>query len=332
MTYLLTGSSGFIGNELLKVLVARGESVHILVRQPSKISLREHPLVRVFPGDVTDKESVSVAMAGCSRVFHLAAIAKAWSKDPGLFEKTNVEGTRNVLESALYHRVEKVVFTSSAGTISPSDHLSDSCEKSAGDREFLTGYALTKAMAEEVCREYAARGLQVVIVNPSRVYGPGKLTESNAVTRIIDLVSRGKWRFIPGNGRSFGNYVYISDVVQGHLLAMERGLSGEMYILGGENLTFSGMFELIKSESGTRQNLYKIPAFLLLIVAQGMVLASKLSGKAPVITPEWIKNYLRHHRLSSEKAEKVLGYQTTPFREGVRKTLIWLTNENTDEQ
>ncbi len=332
MTYFLTGSSGFIGNELLKTLVAQGETVHVLVRQPAKFFLGEHPRVRVFAGDVTDKESVLRAMEGCSRVFHLAAIAKAWSKDPGLFKKTNVDGTRHVLECALHHKVEKVVFTSSAGTISPTDHLSDAGEHLNGSLEFLTGYAQTKAMAEEVCREYAARGLHVVIVNPSRVYGPGLLTESNAVTRIIDLVGKGKWRFIPGNGKSFGNYVYIGDVVQGHQLAMEKGLSGEMYILGGENLTFSELFELIKRESGARQKLFKIPAFLLLIVSQGMVLASKLSGKAPMITPEWIRNYLRHHRLSSEKAVKSMGYQITPFEEGARKTLTWLKKENADVQ
>lgn len=331
MTCFLTGSTGFIGNALLKALVSRGDTVHILVRRRLKTDLQEHPLVRVFTGDVTDIASICRAMEGCTRVFHLAAMAKAWSKDPGLLEKTNVDGTANVLDCALRQQVERVVFTSSAGTIPPSDQLSDCDENSVQNLEPLTGYALTKARAEKICREYAARGLHVVIVNPSRVYGPGLLTESNAVTRIIDLVGKGKWRIIPGDGTSYGNYVFIDDVVQGHLLAMEKGLSGERYILGGDNLTFSEMFNLIKKVSGSGKKIFRIPAGLLLSVAHLMVLASRISGTSPVITPEWVRNYLRHHRISSEKAQKMLGYQVTPFETGVYQTVKWLENGKGNE-
>jgi NAD+-dependent farnesol dehydrogenase len=220
MKYFITGGTGFIGHELAKTLIKQGHQIHLLVRRPEKAASLGKENVTLFRGDVTDFESVNNAIKGCSAVFHMAALAKVWSKNPELSYLTNVMGTRNVLEAAISNKVEKIVFTSSAGTLRTSDVDKDVDEQSEKPSIYLTEYEKTKSQAEEMCFEYVKKGLNVVIVNPSRVYGPGVMSESNSVTRIISLYQKGKWHILPGDGDSYGNYVFIDDVVSGHLLAM----------------------------------------------------------------------------------------------------------------
>jgi NAD+-dependent farnesol dehydrogenase len=328
MKIFLTGSTGFIGKALAEHLGDEGHTLHLLVRSSSKAASLNIPGVQIFEGDITDAHSVRRAMQGCTHVFHLAAYAKPVAKDSHVFHEVNVEGTRNVLEAAQKEGVTRVVFTSSAGTFGATGPDHDASEQSQRPRKLYTDYAITKKQAEDLCNEYRSKGLDIVIVYPSRVYGPGLLSESNAVTKILRMYKRGRWRIIPGNGKTIGNYVFVEDVARGHLLAMNKGRKGEDYILGGENASFIDFFNAMKHASGKNRLLARIPYPLLWLAAAFMMGFGLLIRRPAIITPGWVKRYLQHRRLSSRKAIDELGYRITPLSEGFAKTLEWTHKRN----
>jgi len=185
-------------------------------------------------------------------------------------------------------------------------------------------YEETKAEAEELVRSYNREGLETVIVNPPRVYGPGPVNESNALTKMMKLYSRGRWRILPGDGSCVGSYVLVDDVVSGIILAAKQGRPGERYALGGENLTFHQFFSTLAEVTGKRRLLIPFPVWLMAAIARVMEWQAPLTGWPPLLTAAWVKKYLNHWSLSSEKAERELGYRITPFREGAVLTLEWL--------
>ncbi len=327
MKFLITGSTGFIGGALVKRLAKEGHTLHLLVRSTAKAAELNLPGVRIFEGDVTDAASVRRAIRGCTHVFHLAAYAKPVADDSGVFYDVNVTGTRNILEAAIVAGIQRVVFTSTAGTFGVTGPEEDADEKSPRPQHFDTLYAQTKKQAEDLCKDYRSRGLDVVIVYPSRVYGPGRMSESNAVTKILRLFDKGRWRIIPGNGQTLGNYVYVDDVVEGHILAMFKGTEGGDYILGGENVSFNDFFDLMKQVSGKRRVLVRIPYPLLWVAAFLMNIFGKLFRTSSPITPGWVKRYLQHRRMSSDKAVDELGYRITPPHEGFSRTLDWIRQQ-----
>ncbi|MDQ3072285.1 MAG: NAD-dependent epimerase/dehydratase family protein, partial [Bacteroidota bacterium] len=211
MKVMVTGATGYVGGRLALQLASDGHEVNTVIRSKNKAGILTHPLIRLFEGDILNKESLASAAKGCEAIYHLAAYAQVWSKDPDTYRKINVGGCENVLEAARAAGVKRVIFTSTAGVFGPSDGQ-DVIEDSIRSIPFLTDYESTKAEAENKCREYALRDLEVVIVNPTRVYGPGQLSDSNAVTKLIKLYKAGKWRFMPGDGSSIDNYVFIDDV------------------------------------------------------------------------------------------------------------------------
>ena len=323
MNILITGATGFIGTSLALKLAEKGHCVHALYRSEEKARAIAHPNVSLFKGDITDYHSVENAVRSCEVIFHLAAYARAWAKDVATFSRINVKGTANVLDAAQKEGVRKIVFTSTAGVLGPSNGELVT-EETQRKTEFFNEYELTKALAEEKVLEYIHKGLEIVIVNPTRVYGPGILSGSNGVTKMIKLYSEGKFRWIPGNGESIGNYVYVDDVVEGHILALEKGRSGERYILGGCNVSFNGFFELLAKVSGQKLRMMKLSLPIMLGIAYLYSLRTKALGIPPLITSAWVKRYLYNWEISSVKALKQLNYQKTPLDEGFRKTLHWL--------
>ena len=326
--YFVTGATGLIGLTLTSKLAGSGCLLNLLVRLPEKAAFRASGHVSLFKGDVTDFESVEKAMKGCTHVFHLAACAKPFSGDHGIFDRTNVEGTRNVLEAALKHNVRRVVYTSTAGIFDITGPDNEATETSAQPDVIYTDYIRTKRAADRLCAEYSARGLDIITVYPTRVFGPGPVNESNGVVKILNLYRKGKWRIIPGNGKTYGNYVFVEDVAFGLVQAMEKGKSGEKYILGGENLTFDDLFRTIAGVTRKNYRLVHLPYPVLWTASSLMVLFSGLFHKKTLISPGWVKRYLEHRRLSSQKAVVELDYRITPVREGLKKTLDWLTMED----
>lgn len=324
MKIFITGATGYIGNNLAKRLAAEGHTIHALCRSSRKSSLLDHGNIKLFTGDITDPLSIKNAMQGCEHVYHLAAYARVWAKDPSVYYKFNVEGTRNILDAAKELGLHDIVVTSTAGVLGPSgDRPVKEDDIRIGN--ILNEYEETKTLSEALCRDYAARyGMRIVMVNPPRVYGPGVESESNALTRMIKLYIQGKWRILPGDGKRLGSYVYIDDVVNGHILAMEKGRPGERYTLSGVNTSYSVFFDTIAKVAGKKNMLFPMPVWLMVIAGYGLMGYSKLTGKAPLITPKWIRKYLYDWSLSCEKAQQELGYTYRSLEEGLQQTIEWI--------
>jgi nucleoside-diphosphate-sugar epimerase len=328
MRVFMTGASGFIGSKLAFRLAEENHRLTVLMRDPSKAEEFASAGMTVIYGDLSDRAKLKAAMKDCDWVFHLAAFTRPVSSDPGLPHKINVEGTRNVLEAAKEQSVKKVIITSTAGTMGHSPDGQPVDETVRSDPEHNTEYERTKAFSEKLALDYSTYNLEIVVVNPTRVYGPGKMTVSNSLTKIIRLYGRGLWRIIPGDGESTGNYVFIDDVVRGHMLAAVHGSGGERYILGGENIKYNDLFNILGDLYGRKRTLFKIKEPSLKRIVKTVGLYSKLTGTPAVISSEWIDKYLRNWIVSSNKAETFLNYKITPFREGAAKTIQWLRSNN----
>jgi farnesol dehydrogenase len=327
MTYLVTGATGYIGEQLTQRLIQEGHTVHALYRSETKAVGLQQKGAFLFKGDLLDRSSLDAAAKGCDAIFHVAAFAKPWDKDPQTFYRYNVEGSKNVFDAAQKAGTRKVVFTSTAGVISPSDGK-PSDETTPRKLDYFTDYERSKAQAEALCAQYIRAGMEIVTVNPTRVYGPGLLSDSNGVTRMVKLYLEGKFRLLPGNGKSVGNYVFVEDVIDGHLRAMQRGSNGERYILGGDNLSFLDFFDRLARLTGREMRMIKVPIPLMNFVAKMMEIRANLTGAPPLLTPPWVKKYLYNWELSSQKAQQELGYQPTPVEHGLEKTVRWILNEN----
>ena len=323
MKILVTGATGYVGQRLVSKLLDMGHIVHVLCRQKPDGALPDHERLAVFGGDLLKSASIESAMAGCDQVYHVAAYARAWAKDPQTYFKINVQGTVNVLEAAIKSGVKKVVYTSTGATFGTSNG-SPMSEDAVRMFDFFTEYESSKFMAEEKVQHYVRRGLNVSIVHPVRVYGPGLWTESNIISMMIKSYVEGNWHVIPGNGQALGCFSYIDDVVKGHILAMEKGRPGEKYILGGANLNFNQFFDLLKRLTDKHFLLIHIPLPLLMLFGWKEEFFSKWFGKEPLITRKWINKYRYNLDCSCEKAVKELGYTVTPFEEGIRNTLLWI--------
>jgi farnesol dehydrogenase len=275
-------------------------------------------------GDLDAVNVIEAAARGCDTVFHMAAFAKPWSKDKSLPYRVNVTGTENVLRAAARAGVRRFVFTSSAAVIGPSPGVNPIDEDFPRTVPFFNEYEENKAVAEGIVRSFNRDGMECVIVNPPRVYGPGPVNESNAVTKMIRLYALGKWRIIPGDGTCVGNYVLVDDVVRGHILAAQKGKAGHRYILGGENLTFDRFFEVLAELTGRHRRMVRLPVGLMMAGAKLMEWQASVTGIPPMITAPWVKKYLNHWSLSNRNAMEDLGYNPASFKEGAGITLRWL--------
>ena len=326
MKAFVTGANGFIGTNLAGKLAQDGHQVTVLVRKMSIASEFAGKGMQVVNGDIFDKEKLRAGIEGCDWVFHLAAYARPTSIDNNTPYRTNVEGTINILDISEECRVKKVVLTSTAGTMGFSKNGLPVSEETNKEPVYQTEYERTKALTERLAVERSAV-MNVTVVNPSRVFGPGKLTTSNSVTRIIKLYGAGLWRIIPGDGTAMGNYSYISDVVNGHILAAMYGKSGERYILGGENLTFTELFDSLGKAWGRERRMFRIGRHGLKRITHLSGIIAGAVGKPALISDKWIDKYLMDSILSSNKARIDLSYNITPFAEALQTTVDWLKSD-----
>ena len=322
----ITGSTGFIGQKLTHTLAEQGNTVVALVRSKGKAATLNHSNIETVQGDLFDLDALHKGMEGCDEVYHLAAFASVWAKDD-TFKRVNIDGTTNILDVAKNQGVGKVVVTSTAGVIGPAIDGPVN-EETPRKVDFFTDYESTKHESEEQMRERAGNGQHIVIVNPTRVYGPGPLNVSNSVTKLVKQYIDGKWKFMPGDGMSTGNYVFVEDVIQGHIKAMEKGRSGQRYLLGGEDATYHELFDLIAETGGKKYKLYKMPLGVMLTFGKLQLFLAENFGKQPMITPGWVRKYLYKWSVSSQKAQEELGYQITPLKQGIEQTVDWLRTEN----
>jgi len=328
--YLVTGATGFIGDKLVRSLAREGHQVRALSRRPLPPS-GFPPHVTVVHGNLEDPASLATAMQDCDGIFHLAGYAKNWARHRQVFRDINVGGLANVLHAARETGVPRVVWTSTVMTFGPTPP-GQVCDETydRADRPSYTDYERSKIEAEVLAREHVDAGQDIVICNPTRVFGPGLLTEGNSLTRLIDDYDQGKTPVVLNRGRNVGNFVLVDDVVLGHQLAMQHGQSGERYILGGENMTMAAFFDLVDEFSGKEH--FRLPgrptgAFIFAYIQLWKAL---LLGGYPLITTPWIRTFLSEWAYSSGKAERELGYRPTPLREAIDLTYNWLLKQRGD--
>lgn len=322
---LVTGASGFIGRKLCFTLAEMGYEVVALCRNINHPFLIQHRNIQFVKGDVLEIESLSSAMKGCYQVYHTAAMAKMWCKNEQDFYDVNVLGTRNVLECALKLDVEKVVHTSTCGVWGPTLNfpISENDPRAVG---FPISYERTKYLAELEVKAFVKKGLEVVIVNPSRVYGDGPITDSNTVSKMVTGYINGTWHFIPGDGEAIANYAFVDDVVNGHISAMQNGRNGERYILGGEDVSFNGFFNTLKEITGKKRKLYKIPVNIIKAYSLLEFMKTKLFNLTPFFLPEFADRLKCNQQYCSSKAISELNYSITPFVSGISKTINYFKN------
>src|SRR5688572_29229403 len=208
MKILITGATGYIGNKLALEAVARGYSVHILVRDPQSKFIPSNPGIIVHKGDVTNKETVFAAMEGCVYVMHAAGITSLREKDNSIFYKVNVEGTRNMLDTALALGIKKFVFTSTGGVLGPSGKYPLS-ENDPRIIAFENDYEISKHWAEELVKEYCRKGLFAIIVAASRVYGPGHECNGNTMSVLLKNILSMRLAFVPSCDNVVANYAFV---------------------------------------------------------------------------------------------------------------------------
>ncbi len=327
MKILVTGATGYFGHMLALTLAKKGNIVHALVRNPQSPLLPQHENIIAFKGDITDKNSIRPAIKDCKEVYHSAALVKLYSKDPSAFFKINVEGTHNVLSVSLEEGIKKLVFTSSGGVMGASlkEPLT---EKDPRITAFDNDYELTKYIGENIIKEYSAKGLFAVTVYLTKIFGPGIETHPFSINTMIKKFIRNKISFYPSPDHYISNYVFIEDAVNGHILAMEKGLGNERYIIGGENRSFKDFFRVLREQAGMKGKLFPLSKLLISSLGLWNILQAKLSGKEPFVTSKSINHIYCNKALSSEKAIRQLGYKITPFEEAIRKTIFFLEQKS----
>jgi nucleoside-diphosphate-sugar epimerase len=320
---LVTGATGFVGRQLCLALANKGYAVKALCRDTSHPYLIKHENIAPIQGDILYPDSLKKAMEGCTQVYHTAALAKMWCRNPDAFYDTNVTGTRNVLHAANNTNVQRVVYTSTCGVWGPTLNfpLTEDEPRIAG---FPIAYERTKYLAELEVQQFVNKGLNVVTVNPSRVFGEGPVTDSNTVSKMVSGYLKGKWRVIPGDGGQVSNYAYLPDVVAGHIAAMEKGAAGNRYILGGEDISFNRFFDTVSTASGIKHTMLRVPQKMIKFYSQAEWLKTKLTGLPPFFLPEFADRLKFDQKYSSQKAATQLGYRITPFAEAMQNTINYL--------
>jgi nucleoside-diphosphate-sugar epimerase len=323
-TILVTGGTGFIGSYIVDALLQQGIRTRIFAAHPPKCE--DQPRAETVRGDIRDPEGVRSAMRGVRGVIHAAAAVSAWSSDPALFHDVNVTGTRNLLRAALGEGAGPFVHISSCSAITFSGGEVNDESAIIPRRTHLTEYGRSKALAEREVEQAAHRGLDTIIVYPTRVFGIGPLGDANAATKALSLYTRGAIKVLPGGGMAYANWGYVNDIAAGVLRALSHGRRGERYLLGGENIRLRDVLALAESILGARHRAMSIP------LGSGRFLAiveewrASITRTSPRITRTWYDAVFEDTRLSCVKARDQLGYTVTPLREALTQVLLWLSD------
>jgi dihydroflavonol-4-reductase len=317
MRVFLTGGSGFVGGALLEALRERGDDVVALARSDTAAAVLRDRGATVARGDILDEDSLVPAMEGCATVFHVAGINTLCPADPVALFQANVRGAETVVRAAARAGVPRVVHTSSAATIGEANGTIGQ-EDSPHRGWYLSAYERSKHEGE-IAAFAAARhtGVELVSVNPSSVQGPGR---SGGTGRFVLAYLNGRLKaFIDTNI----SLVDVRDCTTGHLLAAERGRSGERYLLNGVTLRSSEAFEIVSRLTGVDERPRYVPAPV--AKAAGLVVeaGSRMVGRRPVVCREMIRTILHGHRYDGSRAARELGFAYTPIGETLFRTVEW---------
>jgi dihydroflavonol-4-reductase len=305
-----------LGWHVARLLIERGHRVRALCRASSEI--REIDIERVT-GDLRDPESVTRAVAGCEMVFHVAADYRLWSRHPEELYRSNVDGTRNVLEAAARAGVERIVYTSTVGCIGMLQNSLGDEDTPVSIADMAGHYKRSKWLAEQVALEKARDGLPVVIVNPTAPVGDHDWKPTPTGKVILDFL-RDK---LPAYVDTGLNLVDVRDTARGHLLAAEHGRTGERYILGSENLTLQQILERLAGIANKPAPATKVPYAI--AYATGVITTTwaNITGREPMAPLEGVRMARKKMFVTHAKAARELGFSPAPAEAALRRAVDW---------
>ncbi len=319
MQVFVTGGAGFVGGNLVRLLVARGDRVRVLVRSSSSIALLKDLPVEIVSGDLNDPQ-LDRLMRGCQAVFHVAAHYSLWQRDRELLYQSNVAGTANVLACARSAGVERTVYTSSVAAIGVRGGRQSADETYQSQIDNLVGaYKKSKLLAEQEAVKAAQAGQHVVIVSPSSPIGPGDVKPTPTGDIILRFLRRQMPFYLPTGL----NFIDVRDVAQGHLLALERGKSGERYILGHQNLSLKALLDRLAAITGLAAPQHALPNWLPYTAAWIDENLLATLGKSPTIPVDGVRMAGQYMYYDGSKAVRELGLPQTPLDVALRDAVDW---------
>ena len=318
---LVTGASGFIGSAIVRAFLSSGYPVRALIRSTSPRQNLQGLDIECVEGDICNAGAVERAMSGICYLAHAAADYRLWARDPDAIIRTNVEGTRTVMNAARTAGVERIVYTSSVATLAlrPAGEAADE-SMSLSEIDAVGTYKRSKVIAERLVDELVAQdGLPVMIVNPSTPIGPRDIRPT-PTGRIIIEAAAGR---MPGFVDTGLNLVHVDDVASGHVAALERGTPGERYILGGDNVMLAQMLSDIALLVGRRPPRLKLPRGPLYPLAVGAQIIARATDREPLLTLDGLR--MSRHRMffTSQKAGRELGFGARPYKSALRDAVEW---------
>ena len=321
MKAFVTGSTGFLGAHVARILAEQGADLRLLVRSTSDLRNIEGLKAERVTGDLRAPASLEKAMSGCDVAFHVAADYRLWVRDPEQMYRSNVEGTRALLEAARKNGVRRVVYTSSVATMGFSSNGTVADEDSPVVLADMIGhYKRSKFMAEQIALEAGCGGQEVVVVNPSTPVGEMDIKPTPTGRIIVDFLKK-KFPAYVDTGL---NLVDATECARGHVMALEKGRSGQRYILGGENLTLKQILDKLAAITGLPSPRVKVPYVMAL--ATGVVdeiVTGRIRGREPRATIDAVRMGRKKMFVSSGKAERELGWQIVPVDDALRRAAGW---------
>jgi dihydroflavonol-4-reductase len=317
---LVTGASGFVGGHVTRLLREQSCGVRVLVRPTSDLRGLAGLEVERVEGDLRVPESLEKAVAGCEVIYHVAADYRLWARDPDELYRSNVDGTRNLLEAAQRAGVRRVVYTSTVGCIGVVGDGTPGDEDAPVRLEDMKGaYKRSKFMAEQVALGYASRGLPVVAVNPTAPIGDRDVKPTPTGRIILDfLLGR-----MPAYVDTGLNLVDVRDVARGHVLAAERGRPGERYILGARNMTLREILETLAGITGRPAPQVRLPYAVAWAFGAAETAWAGVSGREPRAPLDAVRMARKKMWVRSDKAERELGYHPGPVEDALGRAVEW---------
>jgi dihydroflavonol-4-reductase len=318
---LVTGASGFVGAAVARKLLAAGEAVRVLMRPGSDRRNIDGLDVEVVEGDLLAPETLGPAVRGCRALYHVAADYRIWTRDPAAMFRANVDGSAAIVRAAAEAGAERIVYTSSVAVLGiPPGGVGDE-DTPVTYADMIGPYKQSKFRAEERIRDLAAaEGWPVVIVNPSTPIGPRDV-KPTPTGRIVVDAANGKMPVYVDTGL---NVAHVDDVAEGHLLAFEKGLIGERYVLGGENMGLSDILGVIAELTGGRPPLFRVPTGLIMPIAHVSEAWCRLTGGVePMVAPDSVRMAKKKMFFRWDKAARELGYAPRPARDALADAVAW---------
>jgi len=321
MLAFVTGATGFLGSHVARVLADQGAQLRVLVRPTSNLKNLEGLNAETATGDLRDAASLEKAMTRCDAVFHVAADYRLWVRDPNEMYRSNVEGTRAILEAARKNGVRRVVYTSSVATIGFKKDGQVADEESPVSLADMIGhYKRSKFMAEQLALEAGRDGMQVVTVNPTTPIGEQDIKPTPTGRIVVDFLKR---KF-PAYVETGLNLVDVRECARGHVSALEKGKSGQRYILGGENLSLKQILDKLGQITGLPSPKVKLPYFVAFMAGvAGEYITGRLMRGDPRATVDTVRMGSKMMFASSAKAEKELGWKVVPVDDALRRAVEW---------